>query len=480
MNSLAAGRGLTVKSLVGLYPALLASILLWLPAGNILALELSILPELIVLDERLAAHVQGPEVLWSPTLDYLVVTGYTAAGDPTGTVVPLDGRPALSIPNLASPRVVFAPSGGRLACWQRGGLRQPNAPQFVLSLFDPKVGVCAPVEGIAPFDAAPPIVWLSEPNVIITLRQQGEHTALVIYDPVARRLAPLVVTVAGVGTVLRPAGAPGQAIVGTVGLDGTTEYYVIDARTGVVSIVPEGERATVLSDAAASTVPGASKPSGLIAMCRQDGLFVSAPGQQEARQLLPRGSLGIHSFNVVAPPVWSPTEEHIVYFTRAEDGLADVWLATLGLEEVVCELRYNPGDTPPSIGATVWVCMDLKRDQSGRVIEPNWATLKAQLEVTSSPLQTGEGQVIRARSVGLDADVLKRLTGLSDPPADLRDSRSLRIGPAGTSPQTVLRSFTLPARTGLLAWSQGTAALGQVTAVHVTRRTLLLAVQGNQ
>jgi hypothetical protein len=150
-----------------------------------------------------------------------------------------------------------------------------------------------------------------------------------------------------------------------------------------------------------------------------------------------------------------------------------VRLVTLGLEEIVCEVFYAMADTPPAVGATVWVCMDLERDPNGRVIKPKWDTLKAQLEATSSPLEAPNGLLVRARSVGLAANALQRLTGVSDPPAEMADERNLRIGPAGTTPQTVLRSFTLPARTGLIAWSEG-ASTGQVFNVKVTRRALLL------
>jgi hypothetical protein len=258
-----------------------------------------------------------------------------------------------------------------------------------------------------------------------------------------------------------------------VGLDGTAEYYVVDVRTGVASNVPEGETAETLAHTATGAPPGTSPEGGLVAVCRQDGLFLSAPGRPESRQLLPRGGLGAHGYAAVAPPAWSPTEEHLAYSTRAEDGLADVRLVTVGMEEIVCDVSYPAGATPPALGATVWVCMELQLDANGRVVEPKWSTLKAQLEVTSSPLSNGEGQIVRARNVGLGEDVLKRLTGVSEPPAEMEDDRNLRIGRAGQTPQTVLRSFTLPARNGLLAWSQG-ASTGQVVTVRVTRRALFL------
>jgi hypothetical protein len=387
--------------------------------------------------------------------------------------VSLDGRPGLAVPNLASPRLVFSPYGGRLACWQRGAPSPTGNSQFLLSIFDPRLGACVPIPGIAPFESAPPIVWLADPEVIVALRQQKEHTALIIYEPVAGKLAPLVATVAGLGTVLRPSATPGHVIVGAAGPEGVSEYYLIDTRSGVVSNVPEGEGGEALGQAAAASPPGASPRSGLVALCRQDGLFVSAPGQEEPRRLLPRGALGAHGYAAIAPPVWSPTEEYLAYTTRADDGLADVHLVTLGLEEIACDLVYPAASTPPALGATVWVCVELQLDAKGRAIEPKWGTLKAQLEVTSSPLASANGQVVRARSVGLNPEVLRRLTGLNDPPAEMEDDRNLRIGPAGTTPQTVLRSFTLSARNGLIAWSQG-APTGQVTAVRVTRRALLL------
>jgi hypothetical protein len=375
------------------------------------------------------------------------------------------------VPNLASTRLALAPHGSRLACWQRGAASPAGTPQFLLSIFDPDVGVCVPIPGIAPFPSAPPVLWLSDPELIVTLRPQQESTALILYDPVAEKLAPLVATVSGLGTVLRPSSTPGSVLVGAAGLDGAVERYLIDTRTGLV----EGAAAEEVS-AVSALPPGSAPRSGLIAVCREDGLFVSAPGQGEPRRLLPRGSLGVHSYAAVAPPVWSPTEEHLAYATRAEDGLAEVRLVTLGLEEIVCEVLYAAGSTPPSPGSTLWVCMELQLDTQGRVVEPKWKTLKAQCEVTSSPLAAPNGQLIRARSVGPDPDVLKRLTGLSEPPAEMEDDRNLRIGPAGATPQTVLRSFSLPARSGLIAWSQG-ASTGQVITVRVTRRALLLIGQ---
>ena len=437
------------------------------------ALDASDLGELIATDERVVAHAQAPELLWSPDGGSLLVAGYTAAGDATGVAVPLDGRPALAVPNLASTRVAFAPYGSRLACWQHGAPSPAGASQFLLSIFDPRVGACVPIAGIAPLESAPPIVWLNDPELIVALRQQQEYTALVIYDPTAEKLAPLVATVAGLGTVLRPSATPGHVIVGAVGPEGASEYYLIDTRTGLVSNVPEEEGAATLGQAATAGPPGAAPRSGLVALCRQDGLFVSAPGQKEPRRLLPRGDLGAHTYAAIAPPVWSPTEEYIAYATRADDGLSDVRLVTLGVEGIVCEVIYAAGSTPPVPGATVWVCLELQLDAAGRVVEPKWSTLKAQLEATSSPLDTPNGRMVRARSVGLNPDVLKRLTGLTDPPAEMEDDRNLRIGPAGTIPQTVLRSFSLPARNGLLAWSQG-ASSGQVVTVRVTRRALRL------
>ncbi len=437
------------------------------------ALDVSDLPELIATDERVVAHMQAPEPLWAPDGGELLVAGYAAGGDALAVAVPLDGRPVLAVPNLASPRLVFSPYGGRLACWQRGAPSPAGASQFLLSTFDPRLGACVPIPGIAPFESAPPIVWLAEPERIIALRQQKEHTALVIYDPAAEKLAPLVVTVTGLGTVLRPSATPGHVVVGAVDAEGVSEYYYIDVQTGVVSNVPEGEGGEAPGPGPAASPPGGSPRSRLVALCRQDGLFVSAPGREEPRRLLPRGSLGGHGYAAVTPPVWSPTEEYLAYTTRADDGLTDVRLVTLGLEEIVCDLAYAAGSTPPALGATVWVCVELQLDPEGRVVEPKWSTLKAQLEVTSSPLTDQGGQIARARSVGLNPDVLKRLTGLSDPPAEMEDDRNLRIGPAGATPQTVLRSFTLPARNGLIGWSQG-ASTGQVTTVRVTRRALLL------
>jgi len=450
------------------------ALLLLLAARGAWALEASDLSQLIVTDERVVAHVQAPELLWSPDGGCLLVTGYTAAGAAAGTAVPLDGRSALPVPNLASARAAFAPYGSRLACWQRGAPSPAGDSQFLLSIFDPRVGAPVPIPGIAPFPSAPPVVWLENPELIVALRQQQDYTALILYDPVAEKLAPLVATVSGLGTVLRPAATPGQVVVGAVGLDGRAEYYLIDTGTGLVSGVPDEQTSAALSPGVrADAPPGAAPRSGLIAVCREDGLFVSAPGAEESRRLLPRGDLGAHGYVAVAPPAWAPTEEYVAYATRAGDGLTDVRLVTLGLEEIVCEVVYATGGHPPTPGATVWVCLELQLDAQGRVVEPKWSTLKAQLEVTSSPLSGAGGPFVRARSIGLNPDVLKRLTGLSDPPAEMEDDRNLRIGPAGATPQTVLRSFSLPARNGLIAWSQG-ASTGQVVTVRVTRRALLL------
>ena len=445
-----------------------------LAAGAAWALTPQDLPEVIALEEGVVARLQAPELSWSANGACLVVAGYSALHEPNVVVAPTDGRPVVAIPNLASPRVTAEPGSCRLACWQRAAPTPAGASRFVLSVFDPDLGVCSPLPGLAPFDAAPPVVWLTGPPRIVTLRARGGSTALVIYDPVAEKPVPLVVTVTGLGTVLRAADTPGRVVMGTVGLDGLSESYLIDLATGVASDVPDAERGGTAGRASPGSESGVAPTSGLVATCRADGLFLSAPGATEARRLLPRGALGAHPYSADGQPRWSPTEEHLAYtIPEAEGGLAEVRLVTLGLEEIVCEVLYAAGDSPPAPGATVWVCMELQRDEKGRATEPAWPTLKAQLNAISSPLATPEGQTIRARSIGLGAETLKRLTGLSEPPAEMADERNLRIGPAGAPLQTVLRSFTLPARQGLLAWSQG-ASVGQVRSVKVTRRALLL------
>ena len=455
--------------------ALRVALLVWaaLPGRAAWSLDALDLPELIALDERMVAQIQAPDLGGSPDGTVLVVTGTNVAGGAAAVMAPVDGRPAVVIPNVASPRVASAPHDRRLACWQQGAPSPTGASQFVLSIFDPQLGVCVPLAGLAAFEAAPPVVWLADPDRILTLRQQREYTALVIYDPEAGKPAPLMATVAGLGTALRPGATPGSVIVGTVGLDGQPESYLIDVETGVASNGPEEETPVAPPREAREKTPGTSPTGKLVAVCRQDGLHVSAPDRQDARRLLPRGALGVHSYAAVSPPVWSPTEEHLAYTVRNAQGVAEVYVVTLGLEEIVGEIRYKADDTTPGLGATVWVCMELQRDADGRVIEPKWPTLKAQLEVTASPMDAEDGQIVRARSIGVAADTLKRLTGLDEPPAEMADQRNLRIGRAGAPPQTVLRSFTLPARHGLIAWSEG-ASTGEVLSVKVTRRALSL------
>ncbi|MGQ9730783.1 MAG: hypothetical protein ACUVX8_05850 [Candidatus Zipacnadales bacterium] len=435
------------------------------------ALTVDDLPQLIALDDKPVAELAGPALEWSPDSAYLTVAGYSAAGEPLGVVAPVDGRPPLTIPNLASARLAIAPFGFRIACWQRAAPALSGEARFVLSIFDPILGLCAALPGVAPVASSPPIVWCADRRRIVTLRQLRNSTALVIYDPTAEQLVSLVATVAGLGTVLRPSSIPAAVIVGTVGETGEADYYLIDVTTGIASNVPPSEE---LSPPGTPQPAGLSPYSGLLAVCNEKGLWVSQPGSTESRQILPHGELGTLPFLVTSGPLWSPNEEHIAYALRAPTATAsEVRIVTLGLEEIICDLFYAPADSPPPLGATVWVCMDLQLDDKGHVVEPKWATLKAQLSVTSSPQVTPQGQIVRARSVGLATGVLKRLTGLSEPPADMEDTRSLRMGPVGATPRTLLRSFSLPARQGLLAWSKG-AATGSVLHVHVTRKSLQL------
>jgi hypothetical protein len=322
---------------------------------------------------------------------------------------------------------------------------------------------------VAPFAAPSPIVWLAEPPRIIALRNHQGYAALVIFDPTTGQPAPVAPTVLGLGVALRCAATPGAVIVGAVGADGRREESLVDVRSGVITLAPPGE--------ASPSAPGGGAPSPegtLVASCRQDGLWVGTPQEPWARRLLPRGEAPGHQFLAASTPLWSPTGEYLAYLLKPL-GRADqeIHIVTLGLEEILCRLGYEAGATPPALGATVWVCTALRLDALGVPYEPEWKTLKAQLQVTSSPATEGTALVVRARNVGLAGGVLKRLTGLAEPPPGAENSSSLKIKPAGGAQQTLVQSFDVPPRAGLLAWSKG-ASTGRVIGVTVTRRALLL------
>jgi len=451
----------------------LISLLCVLGLGQpVVALSPEDLPELVALEDRLVAEIAAPQLDWASDGGPLTAAGYTPAGRPAMTIIPTDGRPAFTIPGIASPRMAFAPSGLQFAGWMQDVSPIPGAPAFRLARFDARSGVGSALLGVAPFAGPSPVVWLSEPQRIIALRPLGEYTALVIYDPATEALAPLMATVAGSGTVLRKASTPGSVIVGTAGPDGTTSYFLLDVTTGIAMNVPEGERPFAAVESGGSA--GVSPEGTLVALCRESGLWAGTPDNPEARRLLPNGDIGAHDFSAATQPVWSTTSEYLAYTVTPPGGtLSQVRLVTLGLEELACEVHYAPGSVPPQLGGRVWVCLELARDAQGNVVEPEWKTLKAELRVTSSPLPGAQGVTVRARSVGLSTGVIKRLTGRLSPPSDAPDESSLTIGMAGGPQQQVMRSFTLPALQGLIAWCDG-SSLGTVTSVKVTRRALVL------
>jgi hypothetical protein len=432
------------------------------------------LPRLIALEDRPVATLVAPELHWSSYGAALVATGRADDETPCVIVVPVDGRPAVTIPNVVSARIALSPEGSEAACWQCGPIGPIGAETARLAVFDFEGGTCTPLEGLAPFEATSPIVWLPEPERIVALRPHGDYTALSIYDPVAGEPARLMATVAGVGTVLRKASSLGCVIVGTVGADGLTEYFLIDITTGIASNVPPEDQAGLLAAGRSAGSDGLSPGGDLLASCRSDGLWIGTADDPTQRHLSPRGTIGEADASAASRPLWSPTSDRLAYTTRLPDSpLSEVRLVTLGLEEIVCQIQYGPGSQPPAVGATVWVCMALQQDEEGNPIEPEWKTLKAQLSVASSPVPGVGGMLIRARNVGTQAGVLKRLTDLTEPPPDVGDDSLLTIGPADGTPLTVVRSFTLPVRRGLIAWSEG-ASTGTVIAVTVTRRALML------
>ncbi len=454
-------------------PLLVAAALLGLH-GLAWPLGVEDLPRLVALEDRPVATLAAPELHWSGYGSSLIAAGRGADGGPLVVAAPVDGRPAIAVPQVVSPRMALSPDGFRVVCWQRGPVGPSGAQTARLAVFDSRAGTCAPLAGVAPFEAASPVVWLPEPERIVALRPQGDYTALCIYDSVAGEPAPLMATVAGVGTVLRRASRMGCVIVGTVGADGLTEYFLIDVTTGIASNVPPEDQANLLAQASSLQPDGVSPAGDLVASCRHDGLWIGTPEQPNQRRVLPRGDIGNHDFGGASQPLWSPTSERLAYTVKPADSpLSEVHLVTLGLEEIVCQIQYETGSRPPPVGAIVWVCMALQRDGEGKVIEPEWKTLKAQLGVTSSPVPGVGGMTVRARNVGTQGGILKRLTGVTEPPPDAEDDSSLAIGPADGTPLTAVRSFTLPVRRGLIAWSEG-ASTGKVEAVTVTRRALML------
>ena len=448
------------------------TVALLLAAAPVWPLTSDDLPQLVAMDDRIVATMAAPELNWSGDGACLVVAGKGAGGVPTVSVVPVDGRPALTLPPLVSPYLAFSPGGPQIACWVKGPAGPTGNEMARLALYDPQLRTATPLEGIGPFEATSRIVWLSDPERIVALRPRQGLTALVIFDPTTGLPAPLTATVAGLGTVLCRASAPNCVVVGAVGTDGLTEYYLVDVITGVVSNAPPEDLPG--SPAASALSPGRAPGGALVASSGPDGLWVGTPGKPTGRRLLPPGDQPGHEFISASQPTWSPTGEYLAYSLRAPGAEgAEIHLAALGLEEIVCEIRYQPGGVTPALGATVWACMALRPDPTGGPVEPDWKTLKAQLSVTSSPLMGPEGLLLRARNVGLQGGVLKRLTGMMEPPAGSPDIKTLKMGPAGGHQQVVMYCFALPPRAGLLAWSQGTST-GHVTSVSVTRRALML------
>jgi hypothetical protein len=450
----------------------LAAVLAAQPAASPLGIE--DLPRLIAVEDQTAATLLAPELHWSSHGASLVAAGRSADGGPVVVVVPVDGRPAITIPNVVSPRIALSPDGSQVACWLHGPPGPAGAATVQAAVFDTHTGTCAPLPGLSPFEGTSPLVWLPEPERIVALRPEQTYTALAIYDPLAGQPAPLMATVAGVGTVLRKASRMGCVIVGTVGADGATEYFLIDITTGIASNVPPEDQANLLAGDESPLPDGVSPTGGLLASFRDDGLWIGTVEDPFQRHILPYGDVGQHDFSAASRPLWSPTSERLAYTLKPPDSaLTQVRIATLGLEEMVCQIQYQAGSRPPAVGATVWVCMALQHDDKGNVIEPEWKTLKAQLSVTSSPVPGVGGMTVRAHNVGTQGGVLKRLTGLTEPPPDAEDDSSLTFGPVGGTPLTVARSFTLPVRHGLIAWSEG-ASTGTVISVTVTRRALML------
>jgi len=449
------------------------TVALLLSASGAWSLAPEDLPQLVAMDDRTVATMAAPELNWSGDGACLVAAGKGAGGAPTVFVIPVDGRPALTLPQLVSPYVAFSPSGSQIACWVKGPAGPTGNVMARLALFDPQLGTATPLEGIGPFEATSRIVWLPDPERIVALRPRQGSTLLVVFDPTTGLPAPLTATVAGLGTVLRRASAPNGVVVGAVATDGLTEYYLVDVITGVVSNAPAEDLPG--SPTAPAVSPGRVPGGGLVASCRQDGLWIGTPEKPFGRRLLPRGDEPGHEFVSASQPTWSPTEEHLAYSLRPPGAeSAEIHLAALGTEEIVCEIRYDPGGVTPTLGATVWACTALRPEATGGPVEPEWKTLKAQLSVTSSPLMGPEGLILRARNVGLQGGVLKRLAGMTEPPADSPDVKTLKMGPAGGHQQVVMCSFTLSPRAGLLAWSQG-ASTGHVIRVSVTRRALMLS-----
>jgi len=431
----------------------------------------AVLDRLVVMEDRVVGSLARPTLGWTGGQECLVAGGLDAAGNPQVLVYRARERgTSLSLSETSS---LFAacPTGPQVAFWAPGPPGPDDTPTVRLALFDARTGATDVPEAIAPFLRAAPLAWLAEPERLLVARPREGRSEVVAVDPLTGTMEPLPVSTPGEIAALAAGPTPGEVVVGVPSAIGRMVFCSLDAATGIIGPPPEA-----LARGGLAALQALSSDGSVRLEATGDALWIAA-GEGQRRRLVPPADLGADAGTLgLTSPVWAPSGIRFAYVAATPgERLPAVHAAELGTETVTCVCRFPPLTQGLVPGTDLWVAMKFRFDEAGRVIEPEWPSLKAQLRITGEPRSSAAGVIVEAASVGTEPGFLERLTGSAQPELTKESESSISLVVGGTEAGTASVTYTAVPLPELGVWAKGIGLADKLLSIRIRREALRTA-----
>ncbi len=463
--------------------AWIAAICLGLWAGlGVVPLDEAAVAQLFVMEDRIVPGLVVDQVAaFGPGL---VVGGRTAVkGEPIILVVDVPGSPVASLARAACPYFAISPDGRRVVYWRRveaSGTGQPVAELVVVEISTGKAEV---VSAPLTLPRGGRLLWPLPSNIVYAVPRQIAHGVWAVvwrHDiGVQQSFAILRLNAAMPAGELSPAEDAGHVIFRAGGvawkvpLTGARaerlDFMPFLQRPGAeqwLALRPRVELRSKAGEALAHLPFAAScaawAPTGeAVALASKGKLWVAPASLEFARQLCGWAG-GAEEFTAV---LWRDTVVDMACGAMAPEPA--LHMAALGLRRIELTVLF-PANVPVRQGQRMWIAGKFVRDKQGRILKPDWPTVKACFQVLGAEPAAG-GIAVRAVNVGAQAGVLERICEKAGLPENARQV----AGSAGGRRVVWVRRYSLKPREDLRAWVNTSRKwLGELRAVEVEERRL--------
>jgi hypothetical protein len=449
--------------------------------------------QLVMLDWQAIADITVDRVQWMGDGMTLVFGGTMPASDDCAVGL-YGGRrdEAQFLPDAASTRFAISPDGAQICYWRLVPMEEGQAAE--LAVYAPSGRTTTTVGAPRSRNSAMHLAWLSGRHILFTFQREPDDSGvLFMADLEGGPPTQLLEKQDGWWQGLRS--GPGPSVTAEfLSATGLQRDQIHLDSSGQVRVTPlveappsagtrfelDGDGRLILlhsstegqiADEGVRCV--APSPDGRAALyCKSREVAVVSSDDGQPRSVVTVAVDGVQLDGCS----WSPGGGYACAWGRRGDR-GSVWYGQLGLERVTVTFEF-PATSTATVGSRLWVVERFQFDDLGRIVEPDWGTLKA-LFTVRRVLRGADKTVVEAESIGRQAGVVARMTG-SETPSPLEETEShIRIGLDSGDPTQWAHGFRARPLPSLQAWLERTPETGRPLVVTVERQ-LLLPVDGPQ